>query len=363
MRRLDADGTRLARVAAQGLAGQAGAVADAVARVVGLQAQDLRACRLAVRVRTNGLTAADVDAACRDREVVRTWAMRGTLHMLAAADFGWVNGLLGPYFATRGAPRRRQLGLDEAMLDRATAVLDDVAGEPLTRAEIVDALAARGVPLDGRSQAPPHLLAYAANTGQLCRGPDTATDEPTYVLVRDWLGRQDGLDEPAALARLAERYLAGHGPATAADLATWSGLPVTAARKALAAIDDRVEPVVAAGAPALVLANHPERPGPVPVRLLGHFDAYLLGYRGRALAVPDSHHKDVQAGGGFVMPVVLRDGRAVGRWRLKSTKDSVEVQPVAFGDALPDLGNEVADLGRFLRKQAIRGTTERTQSR
>jgi hypothetical protein len=361
METVDADRTRLVRVAAQGLAGRAGTVADAARRVVGLQAQDVRACRLAVRVRTNGLTAADVDDACRDRKVVRTWAMRGTLHLLAAADFGWLNGLLGPYFAARGAPRRRQLGLDRAVLERASAVLDDVAGEPLTRAEIVGALAAGGVPLDARSQAPPHLLAYAANTGQLCRGPDTATDEPTYVLVREWLGRQDGLDEPAALATLAERYLAGHGPATAEDLATWSGLPVGTARKAFAAIDDRVEPVLAAGARAVALVKQ-EESDPVPVRLLGHFDAYLLGYRGRALAVPDRHRKDVQAGGGFVMPVVLRDGRAVGTWRLKSTKDSVTVMPRAFGEALPDLGNEVADLGRFLRKQAMWGTAERTLS-
>lgn len=353
MRRLTATQTRQARAAAQGLAGRATTVAGAVRKVVALQAQDVRANRLAVRVRTTGLTAADVDAACRHREVVRTWAMRGTLHMLAADDFGWVTGLLGPYFAARGAPRRRQLGLDEATLERATTALDTIATTPLTRADIVERLAGHGTVLDPRSQAPAHLLAYAALTGQLCRGPDTAKDEPTYVLVREWLGAQRALAEDEALARLAERYLAGHGPATAADLAAWSGLPVGRAKRGLAAI--HTEPVEAAGEAAVVLAGHAGDP-PAPSRLLGHFDAYLLGYRGRALAVPQAHAHVIQAGGGFVMPAVLVAGQVVGTWRLRSTMDPMRVELEPFGESrIPDTRNEMADLGRFLRRQVVAG--------
>jgi hypothetical protein len=345
VRTLTAGQTREARAAAQGLGGSATTVADAVRRVVGLQAQDARACQLAVRARTTGLTAGDVDRAVRDRAVVRTWAMRGTLHLLDAADFGWVNGLLGPYFAARGAPRRRQLGLGDDLLDKARAAFEEIATEPRTRREIVDRLADHGVRLDPRSQQPPHLLAYAANTGQLCRGPDTGTDEPTYVLVSRWLGKQRRTAEDAALRTLAERYLRGHGPATAEDLAAWSGLPVTTARAALGGLD--VEYVEAAGRRAAVL----DEPAPptAPTRLLGHFDAYLLGYRGRDLAVPEGHLRTVQAGGGFVMPVVLRRGLAVGTWRLKSLKDSIAIDAEGFGGAdLPGLRHEVADVGRFL---------------
>lgn len=354
--RLDESQVRRARAAAQGLGGRAGAVVDAVRRVVGLQAQDVRACRLSVRVRTRGLTAEDVDRACRERAVVRTWAMRGTLHMLAAEDFGWVNGLLGPYFAKRGAPRRRQLGLGDDVLDKAQAAFEDIATRPSTRSELVARLAEHGVHLDARSQAPPHLIGYAANTGQLCRGPDTDRDEPTYVLVSHWLGTQRALDEEAALGTLAERYLRGHGPATADDLAAWSGLPVGKARAGLEVIGDRVGRVEAAGRPALVLDEDPEPAA--PTRLLGHFDAYLLGYRGRDLAVPKEHQHAVQAGGGFVMPVVLSEGRAVGTWRMKSTKDSITVETTDFGGGgLPDLESELADLGRFLGRRAKPVTT------
>lgn len=354
VRRLDANQVRDARTRAQGLAGTATTVADAVRQVVGLQAQDVRANRLAVRVRTAGLTAEDVDQACRGRTVVRTWAMRGTLHMLAAEDFGWVNGLLGPYFADKGAPRRRQLGLDKALLERAMAGLTEIVTEPLTRRDIVERLADRGVRLDPKSQQPPHLFGYAANTGLLCRGPDTEKDEPTYVLVRDWLGEQKPVDEPEALAILAERYLRGHGPATAGDLAMWSGLPITKARAAFDAIGDRIEVVEAAGVEAAVLEQE-DLPA-APTRLLGHFDAYLLGYRGRDLAVPEAHRKAVQAGGGFVMPVVLGKGLALGTWRTKAAKNSITVEVEPFEDRkLPDLRNEVSDLGRFLGRQTQLG--------
>jgi winged helix DNA-binding protein len=350
VRRLSAVETRVARVRAQGLGGGAGTVVDAVRRVVGVQAQDVRASRLAVRVRSHGLTADDVDAACRDRSVVRTWAMRGTLHMLAAEDFGWVTGLLGPYFAKKGAPRRRQLDLDDTLLERAAIALEDIAREPLTRRDLVERLADKGVRLDPRSQQPAHLVSWAANTGLLCRGPDLAKDEPTYVLVREWLGPRRALDEDEALARLAERYLRGHGPADADDLAMWSGLPVTKARAGLAAIEAKTDVVEAAGGPATVLVGD-EQPD-APTRLLGHFDAYLLGYHGRDLAVPEPHRKSVQAGGGFVMPVVLSRGEVVGTWRLRSTKDSIAVATGIFHDPESvDLGAEVTDLGRFLRRQ------------
>src|SRR5262249_26117728 len=153
-------------------------VVDAVRHVVGVQGQDVRATRLSVRARTSGLERATVDAAVNtDRTVVRTWAMRGTLHLLAAEDVGWIVGLLGPYFAGRLAGGRRRLGLDEATCERGVAALrTGLAGGPLIRGEIVNRLADHGVVLDPKSQAPAHLLAYAAMTGVVCRGPDVTND-------------------------------------------------------------------------------------------------------------------------------------------------------------------------------------------
>ncbi|UJW31375.1 winged helix DNA-binding domain-containing protein [Saccharothrix sp. AJ9571] len=333
----------LARAHAQGLAGaRAGSVAEVVRKVVALQAQDIRANRLGVRVRSAGLTAADVDAACASGAVVRTWAMRGTLHMLAAEDAGWIVGLLGPRFAAATRSRRRQLGLDEETTSRGVAALEAIlTGKSLPRKEIVTALAEHGVVLDPKSQAPAHLIGFAAMTGVVCRGADLG-DEPTYALFREWICPLRTLPEEEALARLASRYLSAYAPATVEDFAAWSGLTLRQARAGFAA-----GPIEAA-APV---------PGELSVRLLGHFDTYLLGYRSRELAVAPEFDRRIQAGGGFIMPAVLVNGRVVGTWRQERKKQVVEVRVDPFGplaeDVLSGIRAEIDDLGRFLDHEAV----------
>lgn len=325
------------RMRAQCLTGPRPADVPTVVRhLVALQAQDRRANRLAVRARTTGLTRADVDKAVADRTVVRTWAMRGTLHMLAAADVRWIVGLIGPRFAARFAGRRRQLGLDEPTLAHAmSAVPGILAGTTLTRADLVDKLIAQGIGIDPTGQAPAHLVAYAALTGVICRGIEIG-DEPTYALLDEWIPTSEPpIDADTATARLARRYVTGYGPTDPADFATWSGLPLTAARTAFATI---AKPT-------------PTIPEPA-VNLLGHFDPYLLGYRDRTLVVPPEHDKQIQAGGGFVMPAMAVDGRIVATWQQRHRANALDVviQPFATipRGAMPGLRAEVADLGRFL---------------
>jgi hypothetical protein len=349
--RLSPADTRAVRLARQLLTGaRAHDVPSAVRAVCAVQAQAAPPARLAVRARTTGLTAADVDRACGpDRSVVRTWAMRGTLHMLAAEDVAWVVGLVGPVFSRAGARRRTQLGLTDAVCASGLAALDQVltAAHPLTRADLVIRLADHGVRLDPRSQAPAHLLMYAANQGLICRGPEVDRDEPTYVPLADWLGPAAGNrfpDRADALAELGRRYLAGYGPATAADFATWSGLPRGEAKQAFAALID--DPTADLPAPA-----------PQP-RLLGHFDTLLLGYQDRALVLDPEYAKKVQAGGGFIQPTVLVDGRVAGTWKSERTAGRLTVTVEPFG-SLPArsasaLRAEAEDIGRFLGLPEVR---------
>ncbi|MFC0540612.1 winged helix DNA-binding domain-containing protein [Kutzneria chonburiensis] len=354
---LGAAATRAARGTAQGLFGpRSESVVDAVCRVVGLQAQDVKANRLAVRVRTvAGVVQADVDAACNvDRTLIRTWAMRGTLHMLAAEDVGWVLGLLGPRFAAGYAGRRKQLGLDDRALEAAVDGLRKVLGdgEPLQRDELVSRLASCGVPLDPRSQAPAHLLMYAGMTGVVCRGPDVGADRATYTLLADWAGPTPAMSEDEAVVELARRYLIGHAPATPDDFASWAGLPIVPSRAAFEALSPELVEVEAAGRRCWVPAAVPIEENAGGVRLLGHFDTYLLGYESRTLVVDEKHDPLIQAGGGFIQPTILVDGRVVGLWRLvrKAKRFEVELEP--FGDlakrTMAGIRAEVRDLQRFL---------------
>jgi Winged helix DNA-binding domain len=362
-RSLSEDQVRLLRLRSQRLTGDRPGDVHEVVRVMGgIQAQDTAASRLAVRPRGVGLDAGAVRHACnRERSLVRTWAMRGTLHMVAAEDVGWLVALLGPAFAAANRRRRLQLGLDDDQSARGLrAIGKALAGGPLPRGELVSRLAGEGVVLDPRSQAPAHLVGYAAMQGLVCRGPDLGHDEPTYVLLDDWLGgRPPALEPDAALAELTRRYLGAHAPATPADLAAWAGIAAGRARRGFQLVAGELVEVEAAGAPAWTLAGgtppRPWRGGPC-VRLLYRFDDYLLGWRGRDLVLSPRFARRIQAGGGWIHPAVVVDGRVVGTWRLAAKAGdrlTVTVEPFEPLDgALPGLEAEAADLGRFLAATA-----------
>src|SRR5258708_39514303 len=126
----------------------------------------------------------------------------GRVHRVAREDLGWLLPLFGPLFIAGGRRRREELGLDEDTCTKAIRVIRDVLASQgaLTRAELVEQLAARDIRLEG--QARPHLLYRAALEGIICLGPDRGA-EPTYVLLSDWVepGRAT-LSPEAALTEL-----------------------------------------------------------------------------------------------------------------------------------------------------------------
>lgn len=333
--------TARARLRAQGLGERRPRDAhDAVAGALAIQAQDTRSSRLGVRTRSEGLTSADVVYACsRERSLVRTWVMRGTLHLLAAEDVRWLLGLVGPSVERRHGKRRADLGLVPALAERVLEAIPAILADrgPLVRAELMDALLARGLPVDTSDQQPAHIVLLAAARRIVCRGPDRPDEEPTYVLLDDWVPRERERERDAALAELARRYRAAYGPSDAADLRYWSGLPAGEARRAWQL----------AGLPPAP----PDDPGPAPVRLLPAFDGYLLGHRDRS-PVLDPRQAAGLLSGSWILPGVVVDGRVVGTWRRSRAggRDTVSVRP--FGrlprGSTAGLRAEAADVGRFL---------------
>jgi hypothetical protein len=357
-RTLSDDDVRRLRMRAQCLAGsRPTTVVGVLSQVSALQAQDTRAARLGIRARSSGLDAAAVIRACNDeRSAVRTWAMRGTLHMLPAEDVGWLVALLGPSLAQGDRRRRLELGLDDDLCTRALPVIQEIlaGGQALSRADLASALAARGIIIDAKSQAPAHLVALAATRGLICRGPDREDDEPTYVLLEEWLGKQPERDPEGARAALARLYLRGHGPASAQDFAWWSGLPLGTARRGIEALAGELEAVEVAGEQAWMLADvGPGGTDDAPcVRLLPAFDAYLLGFRSRDFALAPQFARRINAGGGMIAPTLLVDGRIAGTWRQarRGSHLTITVRPFAslYPSLLPALEAEAADVGHFL---------------
>ncbi|NUO55092.1 MAG: winged helix DNA-binding domain-containing protein, partial [Hamadaea sp.] len=337
------------RYAAQGLAERADStVADVAGRLAGLQAQDTAAMRLAVRARTRGLTADRVREGCAEPgKLARTWLMRGTLHLVPAVDVRWMVSVFGPRNVAAGRGRRAQLGLDDRICETAMARLPGILrGRALSRAEIVAELE-----LDLRGQAVPHLMAYAAGRGLICRGPDLAKDEPGYVLLDEWAPKATPPTDP--LVELARRYQQAFGPATAEDFAAWSGLPITTVRQKFQAA--RMEESTQSEESAQL-----DEPGGSGLRLLGAYDTYLLGYRDRSLMLDPAYAHRIQAGGGVLHPTVVVDGRIVGRWRMTAKELHVEAFDRTVHSRQNALAEEAADVARFLgRPTGLRTTSGR----
>ena len=409
---LSAGEARRLRLLSQGLDGaispqnSANPVLDIVQGTGGIQAQDMNTAPLQVRVRSSGLTYADVVFALSEsRSIVRTWAMRGTLHLIAAEDHRWLTDLLGPAAFSAGSGRRLQLGLDEKTLERALACLVKFFTEygPLTRKEVGKRLVSEGIRVEG--QAVHHVVRAGGFLGVLTHGPLLDGKTETFVAADSWLAgiERPQLSRDEGLARLAGRYFRAFGPSTERDFSVWSGLPLRDARAGFEAIREELVEVDVAGermwvgdggsGPAgqavdsglrrndgrgrndgggrnggegLALRQAQGERGPV-VRLLGFFDTYLLGYRGRGLAVAPEYMSRVNAGGGMIRPVVTIDGLAVATWswtrvrgsRLRGNDERLEISVEAFpgmegalGSIWDEARGEVGDIGRFLGVEA-----------
>ncbi|MFI5695072.1 winged helix DNA-binding domain-containing protein [Kribbella sp. NPDC051586] len=316
-----------------------GGVADVVRRTGGLQAQTWRGAAYAVRARSTATTLADVSHAQElDRSVVRGWFMRGTLQLVAVEDAGPLLGLLGPKLIKDTERRYGELGLTERIRSESADLLEQhlLANGASTRTELAEVLVAAGLIPEPKGQAVYALIRHAGLLGRLCYGPGHDRAE-TWVATQAWLGKPLALE--GDLEGLARRYLSAYGPATARDFATWSGLPVPAARRAVEAV--ATESFEVDGTTVVAVDDVP---GCREVRMLGEFDAYLLGYQNRYQQLPSA----IFPGGGMLRPAVVEAGRAIGGWRHADLSvDLFEGEADVSADLSADLSAELADLLRF----------------
>ena len=316
-----------------------GGVADVVRRTAGLQAQSWRGAAYAVRARSTATTWSDVTHAQEtDRSVLRGWFMRGTLQLVATEDAGPLLGLLGPKLIKDTHRRYGELGLAGDLPNRAAEALETylLDNGPTGRARLGAVLVEAGLIQEPTGQAVYACIRHAGLLGKVCYGPGHDADE-SWAAVRDWLGAPLTLESSAD--DLARRYLTAYGPATAQDFATWSGLPIPAARNALKAVAT-TEFVVEGES----LAAVEDLPGCDDLRLVGEFDAYLLGYKDRRYALAEEHRKHIHPGGGMLRPAVVQGGVVIGSW--KHAGPQVELFDDSAGEP-EGLAAELEDLARF----------------
>jgi hypothetical protein len=300
--------------------------------MLAMQAQDFPGVKWSVGLRHSGSSEAGVDATLGAGDIVRSWPLRGTLHLVPAEDVGWLLELTAPRVLGSAASRRADLGLDEADVERArgTAVASLTGGRVLTRDALLGAIAAGGVSTAG--QRGYHLLWYLAQTRTLVLGAPAGRQQ-TFALLDEWVRAPRRLEHDEALGELALRYFRSHGPATVRDLARWSALTLGDVRRGLAVCGQQLTTIELEGLTYYVGSETlQESPTPARVHLLPGFDEYLLGYGDRSAALAAEHSQAVVPGGnGMFKPTIVADGEVVGIWQRTSTAREVVIEAQPFG--------------------------------
>jgi hypothetical protein len=314
-----------------------------VSRLCGLHAQVMSSAELTLWNRVEGLDRRAVQSALwEQRTLVKTWAMRGTLHLLPADETPLWHAALATSSRYRSAALWRRFGLTLPELDRLTsAIASALEGRIVTREELV-----RDVVRITRSRTLGKTLALnswgtilkpAAFTGRLCFGPSTG-QRVRFTHPGTWLPSPAPPHDPeTATASITRRFLSTYGPATHTDLARWwGGGGLTAARRWIAALGDEAAEVDLEGTRAWMLAADLRQLRDLPpirsVRLLPAFDQYVIGASHHAAQLlPGDFRAKVYRQQGWISPVLLVNGRMHGVWRheIKGSRLHVMIEPLA----------------------------------
>lgn len=330
-----------------------------VSEVCGLHAQVASAAELQAWARVEDVRPDDVrEALWERRSLVRTWLMRGTLHLVPAADLPvYVAALSTNDRWWKGAFLRYVDLTAEELRAALEAIRASLGARPLTRERLAVKVGERmGERVADRLRSNwGELLKPAAFHGFLCSGPPRG-QQVTFVRPERWLGGWEEHDPARAIEEVLRRFLRAYGPATRESFARWWGDRPAPAGRVLEAIAGETIEVDVEGTPGRVLAGDDQAlEGAAPtgsVRLLPGFDPYVMGFHPREHLVPPEHSARVFRQAGWVTPTLLVDGRVEGVWGLDRVGGRIEVTVEPWG-RLPaavrrTVGEEVDLLGRFL---------------
>jgi hypothetical protein len=290
-----------------------------------MQAQDIASVLWSLGSRLPGTTYASISAELEDRATVRTWPMRGTVHLVPSADARWMVELMGPRLLRSAEDRMNALGLTRDVCDRGVEVLRAAlsGGNRLARSECMAALSDAGI--EAGSQRGYFMLWYASQTAVTAIAPHVGKEQ-SFVLLDEWAPEPRTPSREEALAKVALWYFRSHGPATVADLARWTALTITDCRAGVAAAGDALTTVDGQILDPALLALDPPDPGRDEWLALAGFDEYMLGYKDRSLFVTPEQFKAVVPGNnGIFQSTLVRAGKVAAVWKRKLTRKAVIV--------------------------------------
>lgn len=293
------------------------------------QAQDYQGAKWGVALRTEGASDASLDRAFDAGELLRLHAMRPTWHFVAPDDVRWVLALTSPRVHAANGPMYRRLELDDDVFRRAHAIFTRALrdGRHLTRGELADGLEADGIPARGQRLA--YVVMHAELEGLICSGPRQGKQH-TYALLDERVPPAPALPREEALAALAGRYFASHGPATPHDFSWWSGLTVTDARRGVESLGSAVERVEVDGTTYWTASGSLAMPGADEsvVHLLPNYDEHVVAYRNHGPTVHPGAREALRGWANAALDAHLLcvDGLITGGWKRTLGKQSAELR-------------------------------------
>lgn len=331
--------------------------AEIVSWLGAIQAQDYAGAKWSIGLRLPGVSDKDVEIALKNGSMVRTWALRGTLHFVAANDFRWIVNLLAPRIISRNARRYRELGLEEEELSECSKILKNAlkGGNRLTRRELIKILQDNNISTEGQRAA--YILQRASLDGFICQ---TVLERNIPIFTSTERLPNTELTHEDALKELARRYFISHGPATLKDYVWWSGLLVKDARYGLNAIKSDLEKITVKDQTYWKFPSKLSNKVTLPkINLLPGFDDYLLSYKDRSASITPKQAKMLKpANGGMFHPTILVNGQVTGTWKRYLRKDQVSVEIKVFRNLNNNenkiLNSELRLYGEFLNTTAIR---------
>lgn len=330
-----------------------------VSGLCGVQAQVLSSAALAIWARVDGITLQDVqDALWKHRSLVKTWCMRGTLHLLSSAD-------LPTYVAaskTTQVIRTDWLTPEIGIVERkkiTSAIREALNATTLTREKLAEKVVQRlGLTAKTREHLLSgwgNLLQPAAQQGHLCFGPNEGS-QVTFVRPDQWIGKWNEASGPEAWKTILKRFFETYGPANHHDLGHWWGLRPDKAKAVMEYIVNELAEVDFEGEKRWLLRENLARivdsEKIESVKLLPSWDVYVMFYHPRELFISKNNREKVFSQLRGNRPVLLIDGVAGGVWEQKRKRGSTEIQVQPFGHLSPSQKNlvkeETTRLGRFL---------------
>ncbi len=316
--------------------------------VCGIQAQVLSGAALSLWARVSDITTQDVeDALWKHRTLVKTWAMRGTLHLLSSKSLStYVAALktrhdlhdekisyrIGPgpedkkYEITRAEQEQITKAIDDALRQHALT-REELAHEIIKRAKLRPILQSHLLSGFGS------LLQQSAHQGSLIFGPSQGS-KVTFTRPDRWISRQDQPSSEQALRTLLRRFYTAYGPASFEDFAHWWGVPAPEAKPLEQLIADELEPVEFDDHPSRMLSRDLDQIYSIDeahsIRLVPSWDTYVMFYHPRELFVSARFRSRTfdQIHGNA--PVLLKDGIAAGVWNKRKRGKTLEIRVDPF---------------------------------